>query len=66
MFYSRSFYVVLCVVYSSGGKLHVSDTSVYTRHNNNNRCEIIPVIIGSTGIVTKGLRKNLEAIPGKH
>jgi len=30
------------------------------------KCKIIPVIIGATGIVTKGLRKNLEAIPGKH
>jgi hypothetical protein len=27
---------------------------------------IIPVIIGATGIVTKSLRENLEAIPGKH
>jgi hypothetical protein len=27
---------------------------------------IIPVITGATGIVTKSLRKNLEAIPGKH
>jgi hypothetical protein len=27
---------------------------------------IIPVIIGATGIVTRSLRKNLEAIPGKH
>jgi hypothetical protein len=26
---------------------------------------IMPVIIGATGIVTEGLRKNLEAIPGK-
>jgi len=26
----------------------------------------IPVIIGATGIVTKVLKKNLEAIPGKH
>jgi hypothetical protein len=25
----------------------------------------IPVIIGATGTVTKSLRKNLEAIPGK-
>jgi hypothetical protein len=30
------------------------------------KCIIIPVIIGATGIVTKGLTKNLEAIPGKH
>jgi hypothetical protein len=27
---------------------------------------IIPVIIGATGIVTKSLKKNLEAISGKH
>jgi hypothetical protein len=27
---------------------------------------IIIIIIGSTGIVTKNLRKNLEAPPGKH
>jgi hypothetical protein len=27
---------------------------------------IIPVITGATGTVTKGLNKNLEAIPGEH
>jgi len=27
---------------------------------------IILVIIGATGIVTRSLRKNLEAVPGKH
>jgi hypothetical protein len=32
----------------------------------NLKCTIIPVIIGATGIVTRSLRKNLEAIPGKH
>jgi len=26
----------------------------------------IPVIIRDTGIVIKGLKKNLEAVPGKH
>jgi len=26
---------------------------------------ILPVIIGATGIVAKGLKKDLEAIPGK-
>jgi len=30
------------------------------------KCMIIPVIIGSTGVVTRSLRKNLEGIPGKH
>ena len=27
---------------------------------------IIPVIIGATGIVREGIKKNLETIPGKH
>jgi hypothetical protein len=30
------------------------------------KCEFISVITGATGIVTKCLRKTLEAIPGKH
>jgi hypothetical protein len=29
------------------------------------KCVIIPVITGDTGMVTKGLKKNLDAIPGK-
>jgi len=31
----------------------------------NLKCTIVPVIIGATGIVTRSLRKNLEAVPGK-
>ena len=27
---------------------------------------IIPAIIGATGIVTRSLRKDVEAVPGKH
>jgi hypothetical protein len=30
------------------------------------KCKIVPVIIGATRVVTKGLRQNLEAVPGKH
>jgi hypothetical protein len=30
------------------------------------KCMIMPVIIGATGMVTSGLRKNLEAVPEKH
>jgi len=37
-----------------------------TINNNNNNNNNKPVIIGTTGLVTGGLRKNLEAIPGKH
>jgi hypothetical protein len=32
----------------------------------NMKCFVIPVIIGATGIVTVGLKKYLETIPGKH
>jgi hypothetical protein len=32
----------------------------------NLKCMIIPVINGASGIVTRSLRKNLEATPGKH
>jgi len=32
----------------------------------NLKCTIVPVIIGSTRIITRSLRKNLEIIPGKH
>ena len=32
----------------------------------NLKYKIIPVINGAAGIATKGLRKNFEAIPGKH
>jgi hypothetical protein len=27
---------------------------------------VIPVVVGTTGIVTRGSRKNLEVVPGKH
>jgi len=32
----------------------------------NLKCTIIPIITGATGILTRSLRKNLEAVPGKH
>jgi hypothetical protein len=32
----------------------------------NMKCMIIPVITGATGMVTKGLKTNLEVIPVKH
>jgi hypothetical protein len=32
----------------------------------NLKCVIIPVIIGAIGVVTRSLRKNLKAVPGKH
>jgi hypothetical protein len=32
----------------------------------NLKCTIISVITGATGMVTRSLRKNLDAVPGKH
>jgi hypothetical protein len=32
----------------------------------NQKCTIISVIIGATGIVTRSLRTNLEVVSGKH
>jgi len=32
----------------------------------NLKCTITPVIIEATRIVTRSLRKDLEAVPGKH
>jgi hypothetical protein len=32
----------------------------------NLKCTIIAIVIGATGIVTRSLKKNLEAVPGKH
>jgi len=32
----------------------------------NLKCTIVPIIIGTNGIVTRSVRKNLETVPGKH
>jgi len=32
----------------------------------NLKCTFIPVTIGATGIVTRNLRNNLVAVPGRH
>jgi hypothetical protein len=47
-------------------KLKYNSLYIEIRRMWNLKCTIIPVIIGATGIVTRSLRKNLEAVPGKH
>jgi hypothetical protein len=47
-------------------KLQYKSLGIEIQRMWNLKCTIIPVIIGAAGIVTKNLRKNLEAIPGKH
>jgi hypothetical protein len=47
-------------------KLKYKSLGIEIKRMWNLKCTIIPDIIGATGIVTKSLRKNLEAITGKH
>jgi len=47
-------------------KLKYKNVCIEIQRMWNLKCTIVPVIIGVTGIVTRSLRKNLEALPGKH
>jgi len=47
-------------------KLKYKSLCIEIQQTWNLKCTIVPVIIGVTGIVTRSLRKNLEAVPGKH
>ena len=47
-------------------KLKYKSLCIEIRRMWNMKCTIVPVIIGATGIVTRRLRKNLEAVPGQH
>jgi len=47
-------------------KLKCKSLSIEIQRMWNLKCTIIPVITGATGIVTRSLRKNLGAVPGKH
>jgi hypothetical protein len=47
-------------------KLKYKNVSIEIQRMWNIKCFVIPVIIGATGIVTRGLKKYLETIPGKH
>jgi hypothetical protein len=47
-------------------KLKYKNLSIEIQRMQNMKCFVIPVIIGATGIVTRGLKRYLETIPGKH
>jgi hypothetical protein len=47
-------------------KFKYKNLSVEIQRMWNMKCFVIPVIIGATGIVTKGLKKYLKTIPEKH
>jgi hypothetical protein len=47
-------------------KLKYNSLGIEIQRMWNSKCTVIPVIVGVAGIATKRLRRNLEAIPGKH
>jgi hypothetical protein len=55
-----------CRAKGSGKEAKYKSLGIEIQRMWNLKCTIIPVITGATGTVTKSLRKNLEAIPGKH
>jgi 1-aminocyclopropane-1-carboxylate deaminase/D-cysteine desulfhydrase-like pyridoxal-dependent ACC family enzyme len=55
-----------CLQKEAEKKLKYKSFCIEIKRMRNLKCIIIPVIIGATGIVTRSLRKNLEAIPGKY
>ena len=49
-----------------GKKLKYKSLCIEIKRMWNLKCTTIPIKIGATGIVTRSLRKDLEAVPGKH
>jgi hypothetical protein len=50
----------------AGKKLKYKSLCIEIQRMWNLKCTIAPIIIGATGIVTRSVRKYLEAVPGKH
>jgi len=55
-----------CCAKGRGKKLKYKSLCIEVQRMWNLKCTIIPVIIGTIGIVTRSLGKNLEAVPGIH
>ena len=55
-----------CCAKGSGKEVKIQELMHGDTANVNLKCTVIPVMIGASGIVTRSLRKNLEAVPGKH
>jgi len=52
--------------FDPGKEVKIQSLCIEIQRMWNLKCTIIPVITGATGIVTRSVRKNLEAVPGKH
>jgi hypothetical protein len=55
-----------CRAKGSGKEVEIQEFMYRDTTNVELKCTVVPVIIGATGIVTRSLRKHLEAVPGKH
>ena len=55
-----------CTLIDMAMNLNYKSLCIEIKRMWNLKFTIMPVIIGATGIVTRSLRKNLEAVPGKH
>ena len=55
-----------CCAKGSGKEVEIQEFMYRDTTNVEPEITIIPVIIGATGIVTRSLRKHLEAVPRKH
>ena len=55
-----------CCAKGSGKEDEIQEFMYRDTTNVEPEITIIPVVIGATGIVTRSLRKNMEAVPGKH
>ena len=55
-----------CVQKEAEKKLKYKSLCIEIQRMWNLKCTIVSVIIGATGIVKRSLRKNFEAVPGKH
>jgi hypothetical protein len=54
-----------CCAKGSGKEVKIQEFMYRDTASVELKCTVIPVIIGATGIVTRSLRKHLEAVPGK-
>ena len=55
-----------CCAKGSGKEVEIQEFMYRDTTNVEPEMYDIPIIIGATGIVTRSLTKNLEAVPGKH
>ena len=55
-----------CYAKGSGKEVKIQEFMYLIKRMWNLKCTIIPITIEATGIVTRSLRKNLEAVPGNH